>query len=92
MFYLVCYDVVSDHTRNKVAHVLQGYGLRIQKSVFECVLTEAQYQFIQKRLMKYLDATEDQVRFYPLSAHCRQKVDIVGLQPLRQVDDLAFIV
>jgi CRISPR-associated endonuclease Cas2 len=42
MFYLVCYDVVLDRRRNKVAHILEGYGLRVQKSVFECVLTPDQ--------------------------------------------------
>jgi CRISPR-associated protein Cas2 len=92
MFYLVCYDITRDNTRNKVAKILEGYGLRIQKSVFECVLSEAQYAFIQKRLLACMNDQEDQVRFYPLSSHCRQKVDIMGLQPLMQVDDVAFIV
>ncbi|MBD2090630.1 CRISPR-associated endonuclease Cas2 [Microcoleus sp. FACHB-1515] len=91
-FYLVCYDVVGDRRRNKIAHLLEGYGMRVQQSVFECVLTTDQLEFVQKRLLKILKSQEDQVRFYPLSAHCRRKVMILGTQPERQVDDAAFIV
>ena len=92
MFYLICYDVVEDRRRNKVAHLLEGYGMRVQKSVFECMLTRAQQEMLQRKLNSYIEADEDQVRFYPLSAHTRRKVAILGLQPHRQIDDETFIV
>jgi CRISPR-associated protein Cas2 len=91
-FYLVCYDVVSDRRRNRVANLLKGYGLRVQKSVFECVLNESQYAMLNQKLKKCLKQEEDQVRFYPMSGHTREKVVILGMQPLREVDDVAFIV
>lgn len=92
MFYLVCYDIVKDRRRNKVAHLLEGYGLRVQKSVFECVLTPAQQEMLQRKLERYIEPKEDQVRFYPMSGHTRSKVLILGLQPLREIDDPSFIV
>jgi CRISPR-associated protein Cas2 len=92
MFYLICYDVVSDRRRNKVAHLLEGYGMRVQKSVFECVLDDAQWEMLNRKLERYLKQEEDQVRFYPMSAHTRRKVVILGMQPERQVDDQTFIV
>lgn len=92
MFYVVSYDIVDDRRRTKVAHLLEGYGLRVQKSVFEAVLTPDQYQMLQKKLNQYLKADEDQVRFYPMSPRYRQKVLILGVQPLREIDDVAFIV
>ncbi|PSB05310.1 CRISPR-associated endonuclease Cas2 [filamentous cyanobacterium CCP2] len=92
MFYLICYDIVNDRRRHKVAHLLEGYGLRVQKSVFEAVLTPDQHQMLQKKLSRYLKPEEDQVRFYPMSPRYRQKVMIVGVQPVREVDDTAFIV
>lgn len=92
MFYLICYDVVKDKRRNKVAKLLEGYGLRVQKSVFECVLTEKQYEMLTRKLNKYLNADEDQLRFYPMSGHTRRKVVILGTQPEREIDDDAFIV
>lgn len=92
MFYLICYDIVNDRRRNKVAHLLEGYGMRVQKSVFECVLNDHQYEMLNRKLNRYLNANEDQVRFYPMSGHTRRKVTILGWQPERQVDDSAFIV
>ncbi len=91
-FYLICYDIVKDSRRTKVAHLLEGYGLRVQKSVFEVVLDEQQLEKLQKKLLKYLNKREDQLRFYPLSAHCRNKVVVLGVQPKFAVDDKAFIV
>lgn len=92
MFYLIAYDIVKDNRRNKAAHLLEGYGMRVQKSVFECVLTDKQLEMLQKKLTRYINAVEDQVRFYPMSAHTRRKVLILGNQPARQIDDTAFIV
>jgi len=92
MFYLICYDIVLDRRRNKVAHLLEGYGMRVQKSVFECVLSSDQRDMLQKKLQRYIKPKEDQVRFYPLSPRYRQKVLVLGLQPQREVDDVTFIV
>jgi CRISPR-associated protein Cas2 len=93
MFYLVCYDMVNNRRRDRVSRLLEGYGLRIQKSVFECVLTPDQYALLQRRLQtkRYVNPAEDQIRFYPMSPRHRQLVLIVGIQPQRQVDDAVFI-
>lgn len=91
-FYLVCYDVVNDKRRNRIAKLLKGYGLRVQKSVFECLLSDDQLQLVKTRLDRYLKLEEDQVRFYPMSGHTRRKVIILGMQPEREIDDDAFIV
>lgn len=92
MFYLICYDIVSDRRRIKVSKLLEAYGLRVQNSVFECVLDDKQYEHLSKRLLKLLNKRQDQIRFYPLSAHCRCKVVVLGMQPEFVVDDAAFIV
>jgi CRISPR-associated protein Cas2 len=92
MFYLVCYDIVSDTRRSKVSKLLEAYGFRVQKSVFECVLDEKQYQSVSKYLMRLVNKREDQVRFYPMSTHNRCKVAVLGTQPEFVVDDAAFIV
>ncbi|MBD2772624.1 CRISPR-associated endonuclease Cas2 [Iningainema tapete] len=92
MFYLICYDIVSDRRRYKISKLLEAYGLRVQKSVFECVLDDKQYEHLSKRLLKLLNKRQDQIRFYPLSAHCRCKVVVIGMQPEFVVDDAAFII
>ncbi len=36
--YVVIYDISNDRERAKVADLLEGYGLRVQESAFECRL------------------------------------------------------
>jgi len=93
MFYLICYDITNDRRRDRVSRLLEGYGMRVQKSVFECVLTPDQYALLQKRFQtkRYLNPNEDQIRFYPLAPRHRKMVLLLGMQPLRQVDDTVFI-
>lgn len=92
MFYLICYDIVNDRRRTKIAHILGAYGMRVQKSVFECVLDEKQYEALSQKLMKLINKKEDQLRFYPLTSSCRSKVTILGIKPTLSVDSSAFIV
>ncbi len=46
--YLVCFDIVSDKIRYRVVKCLKTYGQRVQKSVFECMLNDKQYDLIPK--------------------------------------------
>ena len=64
--YLVCYDVCEPRRLRQVAKVLQGYGVRIQYSVFECRLTELQLAEAQQELRGIIEASEDQVLFVSL--------------------------
>ena len=91
MFYLVCYDIVSDYRRNKVSQLLEGYGMRVQRSVFECVLSDSQYKLIVPEIRRRIDLKSDQIRLYPLSSRERQNVNIIGLKPEFTVDDSAYI-
>ncbi|MGI0489366.1 CRISPR-associated endonuclease Cas2 [Pantanalinema rosaneae CENA516] len=43
LLYVVTYDIPCDKRRKKVADLLEGYGRRVQYSVFECVLTAEKY-------------------------------------------------
>lgn len=48
--YLVCYDVKEDRERNRVAKVVEAYGLRIQWSVFECRLSRSALVELRRQL------------------------------------------
>jgi len=76
--YVVAYDIPSDKRRKKVSDLLEGYGQRVQYSVFECLLELDQYRELQRRLRHRLDLLEDQVRFYPLSGHTLSRAEAWG--------------
>lgn len=61
---LVIYDIVEDKRRNKMSKLLKGYGLRIQKSAFECILTRDQFSHLSKKISKIVDEKDDVVKAY----------------------------
>ena len=78
LFYVVTYDVPCDNRRRKIAKLLEGYGQRVQYSVFECVLANHKYQELKQRLKQRVKLPEDSVRFYPLSNHTRPNIEAWG--------------
>lgn len=82
LLYVVTYDIPCDKRRTKVANLLEGYGQRVQYSVFECVLTSTKYEELSKRLCKRIKLSEDNVRFYPLSRHTLDQIKVLGGAPI----------
>jgi len=92
LFYLICYDIPDDKRRKKVADLLEGYGKRVQYSVFECVLNNNKYEELKKRLFKQMKKEEDNIRFYPVSSHTLSQVVTWGVGPdLTQVSGSVII-
>ena len=83
MLYLVTYDISCNKRRKKVSDLLEGYGQRVQLSVFECVLPTKKYEELKSRLGRRVEP-EDNIRIYPLSAHTLGQVEIWGKVPLSQ--------
>jgi CRISPR-associated protein Cas2 len=84
ILYVVTYDISDDKRRKKIADLLEGYGARVQYSVFECVLSSQKYEELKKRLKKRIKKEEDSVRFYPLSSHTLAQVEVWGDPPVLQ--------
>lgn len=89
--YIVTYDIPCDKRRKKIADVLEGYGQRVQLSVFECFLSQQKYRQLKRHLEKFVKLEEDSVRFYPLSGHTLSQVEIWGGVPLTQPPDSTII-
>ena len=83
MLVLVTYDVqtssVSGAKRlRKVAKKCQEYGVRVQNSVFECVVDATQFKQLQLDLEKIINADCDSLRFYNLGNNYTSKVVHIG--------------
>ena len=77
--YVVSYDIVSDRLRSKIAKTLEGYGTRIQYSVFECRLSEKKYKELYGKLMQLMTGVEEgSIRFYSLCGNCERKIRTIG--------------
>lgn len=64
--YLVSYDVSDPKRLRKVARALEGFGVRLQYSVFECPLDGIRLAKLKAELQSLLNHDEDQVLFVSL--------------------------
>lgn len=96
MLVLITYDVNTEtkagKTRlRKVAKECVNYGHRVQNSVFECILDQAQCLEVKHILEKIIDKNHDSLRFYYLGNHYENKVEHIGIKPSFNVEDVLII-
>ncbi|NMA02398.1 MAG: CRISPR-associated endonuclease Cas2 [Clostridia bacterium] len=76
---VIIYDIVDNKRRVAFAKYLLGFGVRVQKSAFECILPSAKYEKLVRGIPKLI-AEEDQIRVYKLTSNADIKVwGTVGL-------------
>ncbi len=90
-FYLIVYDIPCDKRRKKVSDFLEGYGKRVQYSVFECILNQKKYNELKKQLRQQVKLSEDSVRFYPLSRHTLNQIETWGGVPITELPGSTII-
>ena len=92
--YVVSYDIVSDRLRSKVAKVLLGYGKRVQYSVFECHVSQKNFEELYKKLaLLMVDVDEGSIRVYRLCGKCEQEIQELGLpkEEISILDDTVIV-
>jgi CRISPR-associated protein Cas2 len=81
---LITYDVntttpAGQARLRKVAKICEGYGHRVQKSVFEIVCRDHDKLKLVAELNKVIDTALDSIRIYHLPAHALDDVEHIGL-------------
>lgn len=79
----ISYDISDDKRRTKIHKMLKSYGQWMQYSVFECDVTDSEYAKLRSRLSKVIKPEEDSIRFYFLCACCKNKVERIGGEQVR---------
>ncbi len=89
MLIIVTYDV-STETREgrrrlrRVAKICESMGQRVQKSVFECQISDMQFEQLERNLLAEIDEQEDNLRFYRITEPVEVRVKQYG--SFRSVD------
>lgn len=83
MLILITYDVdtttrAGEKRLRKVAKECVNYGQRVQNSVFECLLTEAQLVRLKSIISSIIDDEKDSIRFYFLGNNWQRKIETLG--------------
>ncbi len=78
MLVLIVYDIPDNKRRQKLATFLEGYGRRVQKSVFECFISLAEMKQLHAQVSQRVKSTEDNVRFYWIAADAVPRTLTIG--------------
>ena len=83
MLILVTYDVATETSAGrarlrKVAKTCLNYGQRVQKSVFECHVSQMQRESLRRDLLAVIKDDEDSLRLYRLQEPLSKNVEEYG--------------
>lgn len=83
MFILITYDVATvdragQRRLRRVAQACEDYGVRVQKSVFECRVGRKEWILLRDRLLHEIKEDEDSLRFYFLDEDAIQNIEHHG--------------
>ena len=96
MLVLITYGVNTETAAGrkrlrKVAKQCTNYGRRVQNSVFECILDNAQCVTLKAILADIIDESVDSLRFYYLGNKYQTKVEHMGVDRGIAVDDTLIL-
>lgn len=91
MLVLVTYDVSTTHQSGQkrlrhIAEACENYGLRVQKSVFECRVDPAEWERLKAKLLDLYHAETDSLRFYFLGSNWKNRVEHHGVCDAPDID------
>ena len=75
MLVIVAYDIADKRRLRRVMKLMENYGSRRQKSVFECVLNERRFLALRSKMSELIDPEDDRVCYYHLCAACEKRIE-----------------
>ena len=96
MLVLVTYGVNVEGSEGKrrlrkAAKICQNFGIRVQKTVFECVVDSVKLLKLKSKLAVVIDTEKDAFAAITLGNAGRRKVLHVGAKPAFDVEDVLII-
>jgi len=89
-YVVVAYDLEDHGRRRRLARLLEGFGERVQRSVFECDLNGRELALLLYRLERFA-RPGDAIRVYRLPPHVAAATRIFGGQPLVRTPDIMIL-
>lgn len=86
MDFVVTYDINTSTKEGerrlaRVAKTCEGYGVRVQYSVFECRLNDMDLLRLKRELADVMDPRRDSIRFYKISGSLEEARTSMGRRP-----------
>ena len=92
MMVLITYDVNTETKEgrrrlSKVAKKCVNYGVRVQNSVFECVMDAAKCREVKQELSDIINKDKDSLRFYYRGDKYNTKIEHIGAKETIKVEE-----
>ncbi len=88
---IVAYDIADPQRLLKVAKIMEDYGVRVQKSIFEVSLKGPIFQEMKDRIERVIVPDEDGVKYFPVCEKCAGTVEIIGLGEFTDPDEEFYV-
>lgn len=91
--YLISYDISNPKRLRRIARIMEGYGYRVQFSVFQCPLDDLRLEQLKADVVPAINSEEDQVLVVCLGPETEQtfrRFDSLG-RPYRFAGRLTII-
>lgn len=96
MFVLVAYDVSTTTSAGRrrlrrVAQACLNFGQRVQFSLFECTVGDAELVRLRHDVLQEINEAEDSLRLYLLGEDPRRRVEHYGQKPSQDFEDALVV-
>ncbi|MBA1419718.1 MAG: CRISPR-associated endonuclease Cas2 [Epsilonproteobacteria bacterium] len=79
---VIIYDITDDKRRRLLSDLLEGWGKRVNRSVFECLIpTSEKLQKLKKGIANIVEFKTDSVRVYVVCLSCVEKSEGLCNEP-----------
>jgi CRISPR-associated protein Cas2 len=76
---IVAYDIANPRRLQRIAKIMEDYGMRVQKSIFEVEANDRSFAEMKRRAEKEMDWDEDGVKYFPLCEPCSGALVVLGV-------------
>ncbi len=91
MIYMICYDITNAKRLGKTAKILKNYGIRIQKSFFQCEISKDMLDKLSKDILSVIDVSKDKLYIYPLCNSCLKNVKFDGTGEMAKIETFEIL-
>ena len=88
VYALVIYDIIENKKRAKFSKYLKGYGIRVQKSCFEVMVSQRKFEKMLNGIERYCES-KDSVRVYHI--HGKSEVYQWGRKDFIEDEDVVVL-
>lgn len=85
--WVLIYDISNSKRLQKIAKIMENYGVRVQYSVFEVIATSRTIQEIRQKVQRVIEPKEDSVIYFEICSEDWQKQRKYGLKKYEIYED-----